>query len=194
MSRLDRFFETVRESEAFQQIKGKYDELDSQAKVYVNLGALAAVILLIVLSVLIGMAKVNGLKSEIEEREELIGYLQRSADTIKQLRAQQSASNADTSSPLPTFVENVLSRAGLDRGKAEIGAEHPGAEEKDSVEMLLDVKLNQVNLRQLSQFLFQVTEQGAARGLNVKDLVVDTKGDPSGWLDASVTIATHRAK
>lgn len=194
MSKLDKVLESIRESEAFQQIKGKYDELDGQTKVYVNLGAIAAVVFLIFLSLLIGMAKVNGFKSEIEEREELIGYLQRSADTIKQLRAQQTASNADTSSPLPTFVENVLSRAGLDRGKAEIGAEHPGAEEKETVEMLLDVKLNQVNLRQLSQFLFQVTEQGAARGLNIKDLVVDTKGDPTGWLDASVTIATHRAK
>lgn len=194
MSKLDKLLESVRESEAYQQVKAKYDELDGQSKLYVNLGALAAVVLLVFLSVLIGMAKVNGLKSEIEGREELIGYLQRSADSIKQLKAQASASNVDTTSPLPAFVENVIQRAGLDRGKAEIGAEHPGAEEKESIEMLIDVKLNQINLRQLSQVMFQMTEMGAARSLNIKDLLVDTKGDPSGFMDATVTVAAHKAK
>lgn len=140
------------------------------------------------------MSKVNGLKAAIEEREDLIGYLQRSADNIKQFKAQQASSNTDVSSPLPTFVESVISRAGLDRGKTEIGAEHPGTEEKESVEMLLDVKLSQVNLRQLSQFMFQATEMGSGRGLNIKDLIVDTKNDPTGFLDATVTLAAHKAK
>ena len=194
MSKLAKFFDKVRESDVYHQIKSKYDELDSQAKVYVNLGGVAALALVVLLTVFVGLAKVNGLKSRINENEETIGYLQRSADTIRQLKAQQSTTLGDVSSPLPTLIDMALQRAGLDPAKADIGAEHPGAEEKESVEMLLDVKLEQVNLRQLSQFLFVLTEQGSARKLNIKNLVVDTKNDPSGWLDASVTVAAFKAK
>lgn len=194
MSKLDKFFDKIRESDAYHQIKSKYDELDSQAKVYVNLGAVAIVAFLVLFSVLFCLTKVNGLKSRINENEELIGYLQRSADTIKQLKAQQNATNGDISSPLPALVDDVLNRTGLDPAKAEVGAEHPGVEEKESVEMLVDVKLTQINLRQLSQFLFAMTQQGAARKLNIKNLVVDTKNDPSGFLDATVTVAAFKAK
>jgi hypothetical protein len=47
---------------------------------------------------------------------------------------------------------------------------------------------------QIQQFLFALTDQGAARGLNIKDLDIDTKGDPSGWMDAAVTLSSYKAK
>lgn len=196
MSKLDKAFEAIRDSEAFQQLKAKYDELDNQAKLYVNLGAVGAGVLLILVTVFVGIAKVNGLKSEINQREELIGYLQTSADTIKQLRNQQQSSRggADINAPLPTFVDVVLNSAGLDHGKVEVGSERPGTEDKETRETLLEVKLTQINLRQLQRFLFVVTDMGSVRGLNIKDLIVDTKGDPSGYIDASVTLASYKAK
>jgi len=51
-----------------------------------------------------------------------------------------------------------------------------------------------VNLIQIQQFLFALTDQGAARGLNVKDLAIETKGDPSGWMDATATLSSYKAK
>ncbi|MBI3541792.1 MAG: hypothetical protein HY075_00755 [Deltaproteobacteria bacterium] len=196
MSKLDNLWEKLRESEAYQQVRVKYDELDSQAKLYVNLGAVAAVVLAVFLSLVIAMARLNGLKSEINDREETIGYLQRSADTIKQLKAKQNSSSAraDVSSPLATFVGNVLSGTRLDPSKAEIGAEHQGTQDKESVEVLVDVKLTQVNLRQIQQFLFSLVDQGSARNLNIKELNIDTKGDPSGWMDATLVVSNFKAK
>lgn len=195
MSRLDKILDQIRDSEAFQQVKGKYDELDSQAKLYVNLGAFAAMVFLIFLTLVISMARLSHLKSDLTEREELIGYLQTSSDQIKQLKAQQASSRGlDTSTPLPSFISTVATNNRIDPSKVEVGSERPGAADKDAVETLLDVKLSQVNLRQISQFLFALTDQGSARGLNIKDLNIDTKGDASGWMDASITVASYKAK
>lgn len=195
MEKLNKLLETIRDSEAFQQIKGKYDELDSEAKLYVNLGAVALVVFLVFMTLLLSMAKLNRMKSEINDREELIGYLQRSSDQIRQLKAQQTSSRAaDVTSPLPTLIGNVVSNVRIDEAKVEVGTERTGTQDKESMEQLVDVKMTQVNLRQINQFLFSLTEQGAARGLNIKDLIIDTKGDPSGWMDASMTVASFKAK
>jgi hypothetical protein len=196
MSKLDKVLESIRDSDTYNQFKTKYDELDSQAKLYVNLGAVAAVVLFIFFTILYGMAKVNGLKSDINEREELIGSLQRSSDQIKQLKAlqQNQRGNADASAALPAFVDNVLQNSALDRSKADVSPERNGAEEKDTHEILVDIKLTQINLKQLTRFLYTLTDQGATRNLNIKDLNVDTKGDPTGWIDATVTVASYKAK
>jgi hypothetical protein len=197
-SSLQKIGEQIRESESYQQIKAKYDELDAQTKLYVNLAVVAGCALVVFSTVLAGMAKVSSLKSDVNDREELIGSLERSADTIRQLKAQQSSSrgSADANSPLASFVENVGINSNLDRGKMDIGAERDAPNDpanKDAIESLVDVKISQINVRQLTRFLFNLVDQGAVRSLNIKDLSVDTK-DASGYIDASVTVAAYRAK
>ncbi|MBI3558617.1 MAG: hypothetical protein HY074_20300 [Deltaproteobacteria bacterium] len=196
MSKLDTLLEQIRDSETYQQIKLKYDELDSRTKLYVNLGAVAGVVFVVFLSLVISMAKLNGLKSEINDREDLIGYLQRSGDQIKQLQAAQrnSHSQSDTSSPFGSLVNNALQTLGIDPSKVDVGSEHPGSQTKTAAETLLDVKLTQVNLRQIQQLLFSLGEQGALRGISFKDLTIDTKGDPSGWMDANFVVSTWKEK
>jgi type II secretory pathway component PulM len=195
MSKLDKVLETIRDSEAFQQLKAQYDELDAQSKLYLNLGGIAAVAFAVFLSIVLWMGHLSSIKSDIDEKEDLIGYLQRSADSIKTMKAQQKSPNAaDASAPLAAVVDAVINTSGLDRGKVEVSQERSGAQEKDTVESLVDVKLSQVNLRQVVRFLFTATDMGAARGLSVKDLTVDTKGDPSGYMDATATLSAYKAK
>lgn len=194
--KLKEAWDSIQDSEAYQQIKTKYDDLDTQVKLYINLGAIGFLALIIMISVLSGLARVKGLKSEIDDKEVLIGYLQRSADSIKQMRAQAQASLGapDLSSPLNTFAEGVFATSNIDRAKMEIAAERPGAEDKDSREVLVDIKLKQLNLRQIVRFLFNLTDQGKKRSLNIKELDIDTHGDPSGYMDAAITIASYRSK
>lgn len=184
----------IQDSEIYQDLKGKYDELDVQTKLYINIGSLALLLLFILGSVLSGISKVNSLKREIDDREELIGYLQKSADTIKQYKSQNQDLNADSASPLDQWAEGIITMSRIDKSRVEIGQERTGTEDKESKEVLVDLKLSQINLRQLTRLLFQFTDQGKSRNLNVKDLNIDTKADPTGYLDASVTIATYRAK
>ncbi|MBI2606262.1 MAG: hypothetical protein HYW49_09305 [Deltaproteobacteria bacterium] len=193
---LGELLEKIKESEAYHQVKAKYDELDSQTKLYINLGIIAAILLVVVISVIGGVAKVSGLASDINRRDELIGYLQISADHLKQLKEKQEAAqgNADVSSPLPTFIENVSTNTGLNPEKLVLGLEKPGQEMKEAKEALIEVKLTQINLKQLARLLFNLTDQGSARNLNIRDLTIDTKGDPTGYLDAAFMVATYKAK
>ena len=195
-AKLTGLWDQIAESEAAQQLKSKYDELDAQTKLYVNLGGAGVFLLIILITVFSGISKVNTVKRDMDEREALIGYLQRSADNLKQLKAQQEAmrGDKDINSPLNTFIENIGGNSGLNTEKIEIAAERPGKEMKEAKEILADVKMNQVNIRQVTRFLFNLTDQGSPRNLYIRDLTVDTKSDPTGYMDGQFTVATYKAK
>lgn len=190
------FWETIKESEAYLQIKEKYDELDTRTKITIQLGAVGGVAFMILLSVLTGIAKVSTLKGSIDETEALIGYLQHSSDSIRQLKmqAQSAASSVDAGGSLGDFASSLLGPSNIDPARAEIASERDGSEEKDTKEILVDVKLSQVNLRQVSRFMINAIEEGKKRSVAIKELNVDTKGDPSGYMDAQVTLAAYRPK
>ncbi len=203
MSKLDDFknklsqsWDQFKESETYRSIADKYDELDSKTKLAINLGVLGFSILFILTTVITGMSKVSGLSSEINDWEETIGYLQRSSDNIKQLKAQQEANqgNKDTQSELNQFVEEISRNSGFNAEKINVAAERPGKELKEAKEVLVDVKINQINIEQLTKFMFDLTEQGSPRSLSIKELSVDAKPDQSGWLEASMTVVAYKTK
>ncbi len=190
------FWDTIKESEAYLQLRAKYDELDTRTQIIMQLSVVGGVAFMLLMSVLAGMAKVGGLKNDIDSREQLIGYLQQSSDTIKQykMQAQADATSMDSGGPLNQLAQGVLGPSNIDGSRAEISNERDGVEDKQSKEILVDVKLSQVNLRQITKFLFNVTEQGRKRSVTIKDLSIDTKGDASGFMDAAVTIAAYKVK
>ncbi|MGE4233800.1 MAG: hypothetical protein AB7F43_10760 [Bacteriovoracia bacterium] len=195
--KLDLLLDKIRDSESYQQIKSKYDELDAEQKLYANLVGIAAVLGLIVISVFYGMVKVSSLKAQINEREELIGYLQNAADNIKQMKAQSAgkkSAGVDPGASLENAIETIATNAGINPEKLEIGKESTGDEDKTSKELLVDVKMAQTNLRQVTRFLFALTDQGKQKGIVIKNLGIDTKNDPSGYLDASFTVASYVSK
>lgn len=195
-NKLSQAWDQFKESETYRSISDKYDELDAKTKLLINLGGLALAILFIFTTVIAGMSKVNGLSNDINDWEEMIGYLQRSSDNIKQLKAQQEATqgNKDTQSELNQFVEEISRTNGFSNEKINVAAERPGKDLKEAKEVFVDVKLSQINLEQLTKFMFDLTEQGTPRSLFIKDLSVDPKPDLSGWLDATMTVAAYRTK
>jgi hypothetical protein len=195
-TKFSEFWDTIKESESYQQLKGKYDELDARTQIIIQLSIVGGFAFMILMSVLAGMAKVGGLKGDIDTREKLIGYLQQSSDTIKQykMQAQAEAASLDSGGPLNQLALGVLGPSNIDGSRVEISNERDGAEDKQSKEVLVDVKLSQVNLRQITKFMFNITEQGRKRNVTIRDLNIDTKDDPSGYMDAAVTIAAYKVK
>lgn len=191
-----RLLEKIRDSEVYQQLKSKYENLDSDRKLYLNIAVVCVLVGGVLFTIFAGIAKVNSLKSDIHEKEELVGYLQQSSSTIQQLKAQQQAtrSSVDLNATLNQFIESVISSVGLDQSKVEVSQEKPGQEEKEVREVLVDVKITHTNLRQLSKVLFQITDQGAFRNTTVKNLDIDTKNDPQGYMDATLTVSSYKAK
>lgn len=193
---LQRIWDRIRESDAVTQLKAKYDDLDTDRKLYVNLVAVAAMSLIVVVTTMTAIARINSLKAEANEKEELIGFLQQSADQIRSLKAQQSqlGRGIDINSPISTFIDSIITNLDFDRKKVEVSNERNGQDEKDIREFLVDVKFTQTNLRQLVRFLFQITEQSEVRHLNIKNLDIDTKNDASGYMDATVTLSAFRSR
>lgn len=203
MSRLDdlkaslkQAVDRVRESDAYTQLRARYDELDVQKKLYIKLGVVAASVLLVIGSVFGGLVRVASLKSNIDEKEALIGYLNQTADTLKQLRQRQASpeGNADLSGPLNVFVESVVEDVGIDEGKRTVSAESVGDQDKTTQEVTVDVKLSDVNLRQVTKALFEVINRGSTRGVTVTSLDIRARDDFSGWMDASFTVSLYKAK
>lgn len=189
------FSDRIRDSELVSQIKAKYDELDPQSKLYLNLGGVIAGFLFILITVISGLSTVNSLKNEMNEREELIGWLQRSGDNLKQLKAQfESKQNDNINSPLNTFVENVGANTGLNPEKLTVSAETSGETLKDAKEVLVEAKMAHTNLKIVTRFLFNLTDQGVKRNLTIKNLSIDTKDDPDGYIDVAMTVAGYKAK
>lgn len=189
------FTDRIRDSEAVQQIKAKYDELDPQSKLYLNLGGVIAGFLFILITVISGLSTVNGLKNDMNEREEMIGWLQRSGDNLKLMKAQfESKQNDNINTPLNSFIENVGATTGLNPEKLSVAAESAGETLKEAKEVLVDVKMAHTNLKVVTRFLFNLTDQGEKRNLTIKNLTIDTKEDPDGYIDVSMTVAGYKPK
>ncbi len=189
-------WERIEGSEAYQQLRSKYDELDSQKKLILNIAFAVGVVLFILSPLFYGLGSLRGLKNDLETREELIGYLQSSADRIRQYRAQSAAQSEGQKieGPLNQWAEEVLIAANIDRTRAEISAERTSQDTKEYSEVLLDIKLSQINLRQLTRLLFQFSEKGKPLHLVVRDLTVDTKSELTGFLDTTMTLVAYKAK
>ncbi len=190
-SKINDFWDNITESEPYQELEAKWDELDSRVKFNIQLGAMGLVVFGIIFSVFAGMGRVNELKRNIEEKDTLIGYLQNSADEIKRLRTQ-SASNLSISAAsmnLNEIAESTLPASNIDPSRAEISPERQGNEDKNAKEVLVDVKFTQVNIRQIVKFMYNITQSGKAKSVYIRDLNIDTKEDPTGYMDAALTVA-----
>ena len=196
MSRASDLIQKIKDSDAYLELKQRYEDLDAQTKVYIGFGTAGGLLILLICTVVFPISKLNSIKAEINDKEATIAYLQKSSDQIKQLKLQQqqAGQGADLSSPLPLFIQSIVSASGADPEKLDIGGERVGTVDKDSQEVMVDVRMNQTNLRMVNKILFNITDRGSVRGLNIKDLNMDTKGDPNGYMDASFTVASFKAK
>ncbi|HRK02267.1 MAG TPA: hypothetical protein PLH57_06335 [Oligoflexia bacterium] len=202
MSRLDdlkaslkQIIDRLRESDAYSQARARYDELDSQKKLYVKLGAAGAAMMLVVSTVLGGMVRVATLKSAIDEKEALIGYLNQSGDTLRRFKEKQSgAGAADMNAGLSSFLQGVIEEAGVNEEKVKVGSEVSADLDKAIQETKVEVTLSQINLRQVTKTLYDITSKGSVRGTAITALDIQAKDDFSGWLDATFTVSVYKAK
>lgn len=189
-------WERIENSEAYQQLRAKYDDLEPQKKLALNIGFAVGVVLLILSPLFYGLGSLRGLKGDLETREELIGYLQAASDRMRQYRAQSAAQSEGQKidGPFNQWAEEILISSNIDRTRAEIGAEQVTQDTKEYSEIALDMKISQINLRQLTRLLFQFTEKGKPLHLVVRDLTVDTKNELTGFLDTTLTLVAYKAK
>ena len=186
----------------YQQLKAKWEELDSQSRLYLKIvaAAISALTVLIVLSV--SWFGVRSQKKELADKNDLIHMIQSANDELRRLRDSNAAlggASADGQDPGPWsgYFEMQADNSGIDRTKLAVSPETPAPSapgsnknataETTTKESLMDITLKKVNVKQLAKFAFFVENGG--RPVKLRSLTVDAEADESGYLNATLAVS-----
>lgn len=194
--------ESLNEQQWFQELRGKWEELDAQSQLYVKAGSLGFLMLLLLLWVGSFIYSVYSYKSQVREKTELLSLLQSSNDELKRLRmgaALPAGESPNDTAPWPAFFEGIGSQAGVDKANLTVSAEKSvtpaaptGAASKDAPpelakESLFELSLKKVSVRQVIRMAFSI--ENSPRPVRLRNLTIDTQADPEGYMNATLHVS-----
>jgi hypothetical protein len=201
----------IQDQSWFQQLKAKWDELDSRAKTVLKYAGLLGSVFLGVSLVGTSLYSVAETKSEIDEKLALIQKIQSSQDELRRLRDVTSRFDGGDAAPWAGFLQEKAQAAGFDpsivqiASETAVGAKPDAAKSKDAAkgaaaaapangpeETIVEVGLKRINVRQLVKYVHEIENGG--RTVKVRRLQIDTAPDESGYLDAKVSLSAFRLK
>ncbi len=184
------FKDSLNDQVWFQELKEKWEGLDPEMRLAVKMGSLALAVIALLLWVLSFIWGVHKLSAEVNEKTDLIAYLQASSDEMRRLResnSSASSSGAEDSSPWSSYFQSLASQVLIDPSNLSVSGEKPGAKTDTTAEGLIDISLKHVSIKQIVRFLNMV--ETSARPVKVRNLLIDAKNDPSGYLDAEIAVS-----
>lgn len=183
--------ESLAEQEWFQTLQGKFEELDPQSRTYLKFAAFGCSLLLIIIIILSSIWNVHSLKVELAEKRKLLNLIQSANDEMRDLQDRVPTAGArggdKDSQPWPSYFEAVTSNAGMDKGSLSVGSEKAGNSNDQTKEYLFDLNLKHVNIKQVIRYAFSL--ENGQRPVKLRNLLIDTKGDPTGYLDATLSVS-----
>lgn len=184
------FQEKIQEQVWFQQLKAKWDELDLQHRLYLKIGAVAGSVLLVFFFTIAMLLSVRGLKQDLAEKTDLLTSIQASNEEIRTLKNTNAGIKISAPPAWRDYFEQVASTSGFDKTSLTMGDEQveAGKDASGIQESLFDLKLNHVNIKQVIKFAYNVENSGQL--VRLRALTIDTKNDPSGYLDAIVSVSS----
>jgi hypothetical protein len=186
------FVEKLNEQVWFQQIKSKWDELDPQSRTYLGLGGVGALVLGTLLLLGIWSWNVNGTMREVAEKSDLLGQLQSANDEVRRLKEAAGGGMQAGEGGWSAFIGAQAAQVGIDPAALTVGEEKAGATTDLAKESLIEVSAKKVNLRQLVRLAFGL--ESAGRPVKLRALTVDTRGEDTGWLDATLQLSAFAPK
>ena len=182
--------ESLGEQEWFQQLKGKWEELDPQSRTYLKIAVLLGTFLSVCLVVLSAMWKVHTLRNELFEKKALLSVIQSANDELTRLRdvvPSSALGNKDKESPAwPVYFENTAMAHGIEKSNIAISTEKPGMQSEQNKEALFDLSVKRVNVKQLVKLIFAL--EGGQKPIKLRNLLIESK-DASGYLDATLALS-----
>jgi hypothetical protein len=185
--------EWLNEQQWYQQIWGKWDELDPQSKTYVKF-ALAILAGISVLFMMVSSVwKVHSLKAELEEKINLVSFIQSSNDEIRSLKETTpgippSSGKDDAADPWLSYFETVATAAGIEAGSLKIQSEKSGQTTDYSKESLIELDVKHINIRQLVHVVTGL--ESGRRPVKLRNLQVKAQDDLTGYLDATLALSS----
>jgi hypothetical protein len=190
--------EKLNEQEWFQQLRAKWDELDSQSRTYIKAGAGGAAALFVVILSLSAIWSARKLRNELAEKSDLLHLVQSANDELRRLREATPGAGAggrpgeQPAAPWAPFFESTAATAGVDKAALSVSPEKAGATTDLAKESLFDLQLKRVNIKQVVRYAFYL--ENGARPVKVRNLTIDTKADPAGYMDATLAVSAFAMK
>ncbi len=201
----------------FQQLKVKWDELDSRTRVALKYLFLIGSSVGIVGFVGMNVLSVSGKKKDIDDRLALIAKIQGSQEELRRLKDVTSRFNGGDDQPWAEFLQSKAQPAGFDpaalaivSAKVVSAAAAPSPKEKTAAkdpksaatplpagitgpeETVVEATLKHVNVRQLTRFVHEIENGG--RTVKIRRLQVDTAPDDTGFLDATLMVSAFKIR
>ena len=190
---LARLGEQLNEQQWYQELRSKWEELDPQSKVYLKVAGIGGAAIAFLAMVVSSLVSVSSLKSDFNDRNELLATIRNATDEIRTLkRANQGpqGSNAAEIKWGPYFTAKALSN-GIDGSRVVVSPEKPGNAGGTTTESMFSLELNRVNIKQAVQYAFAL--EGGPEPVKVKNLRIQTVGD-EGWLNAKLEVSAFALK
>lgn len=187
---LSKLIDSLNEQEWYQELKGKWDELDPQSQLYLKLAVGIALILAVLMIMINALWSVHKMKVEFSEKNELLRMIQNANTELQQLKDTAASSSilAGAGDPWGLYFTNIAGSSGISKESLTISDEKNGSVTDLSKESLFDLNLKHVNIRQVVRYAF--TLENGGRPIKLRNLQIDTKGDPEGYLDATLSVST----
>jgi hypothetical protein len=183
----------LREQEWFQQLRAKWEELDPQSRMYLQMAAAIGAALLVVGAILSSIWSVHSLKRELADKNELLSIIQNANEELRRLKDSNAALAGGTAGaegaagqPWQAYIETVATGAGLDKAAVTVSAEKPGSSTDQAKESMMDVTVKKLNLRQAVRLAFML--ENGARPMKLRAWQV-TATDPEGYLEATYAVS-----
>lgn len=186
--------DSIQDNAAFQQIKAKWDELDSKSRSILKIGSLTLVLIFLVAGTIYFYQEVNHKKELIEERSDMVTRLQKSQEELKRLRESNplSQSQASMDEPWTSFIESKIGAIGIPPDSMKIEPEKviDHSKEKNSADRPKETEVTgsfkKINVRQMVKLIHQLENGG--RPAKVKRIQIETEPDESGYMNLSFTM------
>lgn len=183
--------ENLNEQVWFQELKGKWEELDPQSRNYVRFAVAGASVLGVITILLSSIWSVHSLKIELSEKRKLLGTIQAANDEMRRLRdtvpsAAQSGQKGEGGS-WSTYFENTTGQAGMEPSNVVVSSEKAGNSSDQTKETLYELTLKHVSIKQVVRYAFFL--ENGQRPVKLRHLAIDTKNDPAGYLDAVLSVS-----
>ena len=201
MATIDSFFsqlgDKIGEQVWFQQIKQKWEELDPQSRTYLRYVGLGGGAILALGLVIYGGVTVRSLRQELNEKSDLLQMIQTANEEMRRLKesgaAPQTAGAGDQAAqPWQPYFEQTAGSAGIDRGALAVQPEKPAPGTDVARESIIEIGLKKVGVKQVARFAYFL--ENGSRPVKLRNLTLDTHGDPSGTMDAQITVSAFTLK
>ncbi len=183
--------EALNEQPWFQELKSKWDALDSQVKTYTLYGATAFFSLLLCIFVLSAMIQSGETRGELNNKLELLSYIRKSQAEIRGLRGRGSAAGGNSQENLSNYLKSLAGRSGIKNELVQVSADGAGKDGELSEESLFKMELTKVNVKQVTKLAYTLETSNSP--LKVRHLDIQTVG-PDGYLKASIAVSGFKLK